>query len=73
MVQHHAGSPESPDGIGNPLSRDIERRAVDGFEHRRKLTFRIQVRGWRNTNGPSQGRSKIGNNIGMKVGCNNRV
>ena len=73
MVQHHHRRPERAERIGDTLAHDVEGRAVDRFEHRRKLPLRIEVGGRRNAEGTGQRSSKIAENVSVKIGGNNDI
>src|SRR6266702_3125374 len=73
MFQHQRGGPKRADRIGNPLPGDVERRAVNGFEHRRKAPLRIHVGGGRDPQTAGQSRGQVGQDIRVQIGGYNRV
>ena len=73
MFQHLAGRPEGRDRIGNPFAGDIEGRAVDRLKHGREPSLWVDVGGRCHTKASRQRTGKVGQDIGVKVGGDNRV
>jgi len=46
---------------------------VDGFEHGRKFSFRIEIRGGSNANGSNYGWTQVGENVPEKVGAHHDI
>ena len=43
VIEHHRSREDRGQGIGDALAGDVGSRAVHRFEHRRKITLRIDI------------------------------
>jgi hypothetical protein len=73
VIKHHRTRPDLSDRIGNPLAGNVRRRAVYGLEHARVLALRIQIGRWRDTDGPSNCGTEIGEDIAKQIAGNDNI
>ncbi len=73
MIEHLRRGPEAGDGIGDALAGDVERRAMDRFEHRREAPLRIDVGRRRDAEAAGQRTGKVGQDVGVEVGGDDGV
>ena len=73
MVEHQRRRPEAGDRVGDAFAGDVERRAVDGFEHRGVAALRIDVAGGRHAEAAGQRGGEVGEDVGVEVGGDHGV
>src|SRR5215475_11189524 len=73
VAQHHCSRPDLTDRIGDSFSSDIRSGAMDRFEHRRKLPFRIEIRRRSNANRAHYRWSEIRKNVPKKIRSNHDI
>ena len=68
MVEHHGGTEDGCDRIGDALAGDVGRGAVDRFEHRRERSLRVDVAAGGETESSSDDAAEVGQEIAEQVG-----
>ena len=67
MFEHHRRRPDLTDRIGDALSGDVRRRAVDRFEQRREIAGRVDVSRRCDADGSGAGRTEVGQDVTEKI------
>ncbi len=73
MLEHHRARPDLSDGIGDPLPRDVRRRAMHRLEHRRIDAVRVDVARRRDADGAGASRAEVRENVTEQVRCHHHV
>src|SRR5262245_6180575 len=73
VLEQHGAGPDLGDRVGDPLPRDVRRRAVHGLEHRRVLLLRVDVAARRDPDRPRDGGAEVGEDVPEEVGRDHYV
>ena len=73
VIKHHRSAPDLPDRVGNSFAGDVRSTSVNGFEHARKFTFRVEVSRGSNADGAGYCGTKIAEYIAEEVRCDDDI
>ncbi len=73
VLQHQHRRPESSHRVGDAFAHNVERRSMNGFEHRGISAFGIDVCCWPDAQASCQRGGQVAQNIGVQIRGDNGV